>query len=374
MNKKHLYTIKINGGSKQQSFIYQYGQVKNISLYIGKQRATVLYQIGTKRDANDVVAFKDKLFGDAYRKVYLLHALIQNQGLKVKSIEVIIDDMSTYYDNSHPLFPFMFSMIQKEELGLCEKWNEITPEVVPLPKTKMESDRRFTAMFSYLASKSKQYEVERFTSLWTAMNAYYFDIASNYECLLRQELGIEGTLEIPNSLCLRKKDTASIGALCWILSGRYRKVPEKEADKIWNKYETEKILCNYDQLQIQALYKAAKRELSGVPLPKKYEALSACADKFGAPLYTYLLLLYPYHWRCDLFHGSRATLLFCAYNDYEIAVIRAVNYFLDMFLNEHIPETFQSDFGVKHYERVKQYMRECRDFDNAVEKYYRKKL
>lgn len=371
MAKKHSYTINFNGGSKQPGYLYKFGTVKNISLHIGKQRATVSYQTGKEWEADDVVTLKDRLFRDAYRKVYLLHAITQDQGLKVNSIEVIIDGVSTMYDDSRPLFPFMFSMIQKNRLGLCEKWKELTSEVIKTPKYKFKNDHRYIAMFSYLASKSKYYEVERFNFLWTAVNACYSYIAFNYEALLRKELGVGDDQKLPDKLCLSENDYGSVGALCWILSGRFRVTHRKEAEKIWESYETEKTLCDYDEYQIKALYKAAKSELSGEPLPLQYKKLSTYADKFGASLYTYLLLIYPYHWRCDLFHGNRTTLLFCAYNDYEIAAIRTVNYFLDTFLNEFIPDTFKPEFPEKYYEDVKQYMRKFFDFDKIIKKYQR---
>lgn len=204
--------------------------------------------------------------------------------------------------------------------------------------------------------------------MWTSMNSYYSFVALNYENMLRKEYEIDDKVALPDSLCLLHKDSQSIGALCWILSKRYRKISRKDADELWkNNYDTEKILCTYNELQIRELYQAAKNQMVGEPLPEQYAELVKCAEKFGAPLFTYLLLIYPYHWRCNLFHGNRTTLLFCAYNDYEIAVIRTVNYFLEMFLNESIPETFQTDFSMKYYETVKQYLQEFAGFEKKME-------
>ena len=74
-------------------------------------------------------------------------------------------------------------------------------------------------------------------------------------------------------------------------------------------------------------------------------------------------------------------MLFCAYNDYEIAVLHTINYFMDRFLNEAIPKMFHEDFFEKDYDLIKQYMRETSkkpsgesDFEKAYEKERKKHI
>lgn len=360
MARKHVYTIKFNKGSKAKEFIYKFGNVRNISIRISSQRATVLFVSGAEYSPEDLVAFKSKLFRDAYRKVYLLHALLMNQGLAVNSIEVTIDGITCYYDKTTPFFPFMFSLIERKPLGLSNEWKLLIPEALSTPKSTMDKDLRFVSAFSYLSSRKKRYEVEQFTNLWTAMNAYYSYIAQQFEYSLRRELGIgnkEGALH--NDLSIQRIDSRSIGALCWILcSEKYRVITRKEADALWkDNYRTESLICNLNENQIQELYAASKAELGGTPLPPEYKELSQCAELFGLPLFNYLLLTFPYHWRCNLFHGNRATILFTAYNDYEVRVLHTVNYFLSRFLNEEIPKMFEDTFFEPNYEKMKAFMR-----------------
>ena len=368
--KKHQYTIHINGGSKQKELTYQYGRVKNISLRIGKKKATIAFETGTAMTAAELTSFKSNLFRDAYRKAYLLHALKIDEGLEVKRLEVIIDGDITSFDEKDAFFPFLFSMIDNKPLSLSKSWGDLTPAIQTTTKSEMDNDLRFVSAFSYLSSKSKQYAVERFTNLWTAMNAYYSYIAHLYEKELRSELGMtdeNGTIK-NQQLKLVRKDCRSIGALCWLLYPKYEN--PKNADELWkHNYNTEKILCNYSSSQIHELYEASLSEIKGEPLPAQYKDLAECAELFGVPLYTYLLLIYTYHWRCNLLHGNRATMLFCAYNDYEIAVLHTVNYFLDRFLNEAIPKMFKSDFFTNGYDKVKQYMRETSLKPSGVSEY-----
>lgn len=372
--KKHKYLININGGSGKSELIYQYGRVKNISLRIGRQRATIIFETNTAMTAVDITSFRGNLFRDAYRKAYLLHALIKNEGLVVNRIDVNIDGEQTSFDENDSFFPFMFSMIEKKPLTLSESWSDLVPAFLASTKTKMEKDYRFVSAFSYFASKSKRYLIEQFTNLWTAVNAYYSYIALCYENELRVELGIavnNEPIKYKKELLMIKNDKRSIGALCWLLYPKYEY--PKNSEELWkHNNNTEKILSKYSSFQIQELYEASFAELTGTALPSKYTDLAECAELFGVPLFTYLLLIYPYHWRCDLFHGNRATMLFCAYNDYEISVLHTVNYFLDRFLNEAIPQLFQEDFFVNDYEKVKQYMRKISLMSNGVNDFDKK--
>lgn len=55
------------------------------------------------------------------------------------------------------------------------------------------------------------------------------------------------------------------------------------------------------------------------------------------PLYYLLLLIYPYWLRSNYFHGSKTLPVFLAYNDPEMQAFLIVNYFIDKYLDEHIP-------------------------------------
>ena len=355
--KKHLYVINFNGGSGQNKKRYQFGRVKDIALFIGKNKASIRYESGVIKEQEDFITFKDKLFRDAYRKVHLLHAFIYNSGLRVDKIEIIIDGDSKEYDKSYSSFPFLYSMIRPKYLGLGGAWKDLIPETLAVSKSVMDKDLRFVSVFSFLLAKSKYYETERFSNLWTAMNAYYSYVALCFEKKLRMELGVNENEELRSALTLHG-DYQSIGALCWLIGGKYRSYGKEDTDKLWKRHSVENILGSYKEPQIKKLYEAAAEEADGVELPAEYADLASCAEELGVSLYAFMLLVYPYHWRCDLFHGNRTPVLFLACTDKELTMLHVVNYFLERFLNESIPKMFDEDFfSEAEYEKVKQYMR-----------------
>ena len=60
--------------------------------------------------------------------------------------------------------------------------------------------------------------------------------------------------------------------------------------------------------------------------------------------YAFVLLVYAYYLRCKYIHGNKATILFAAYHDAELAALRVVNRFLSEYLKQAIPETFNENY------------------------------
>ncbi len=106
------------------------------------------------------------------------------------------------------------------------------------------------------------------------------------------------------------------------------------------------------------LYEKAREALAGnKELPEECKKLEQCAARFGVSLFSYLLLIYPYHLRCKFLHGDRSRLLVVAYNDYEMNVLRTVNYFLQHFLDSEIPKMFLDGFWTeKEQEGMENYI------------------
>lgn len=334
---RYQYEIHFNDSIKRNSVTYSYGKIKNICLSIGHQKASIRFQLTSKKAVTELTSFASLLFRDAFRKVYLMHAFQQNQGLVIRKITIVIDGESTVLLNDTPNFPFLFSMIPNHSLNLCDAWCSICPQVLALPKSKMDEDLRFAAVFSYLQSKGRDYEIDRFTNLWTAMNALYTWIAKQYERCFSPSAAVS---------IFASNDSCSIGALARLIAQQYTQKKRTALDALWRSfYDTEKYLRAHDTPQeIEQLYDVAFNSIHGISPPEDYAPIVACAKRFSVPLFTFLLLTYPYRWRCKLFHGNRTTALLTAYNDYELAVLHTVNYFLDRFLNEEIPKIFDEGY------------------------------
>ena len=99
--------------------------------------------------------------------------------------------------------------------------------------------------------------------------------------------------------------------------------------------------------EIEDLYRISLSGLSDQEqsiLPDRYKPIQDIADQFQMPAYTFLLLQFPYYWRCNYFHGNKPTTIISAFNDRSIAVLRTINYFLDSFLCDEIPKLLRDDF------------------------------
>ena len=343
MAAKHCYQIMINGGADaaEPAWKYSFGSVKNVLLYVSDQKATIAVLLGKILTIEDIISFKSKVFRDAYRKVYLVHAFDRRIGLIPKQIDIYIDDQKYSFNDSYPGFPFLFSMINGK-LDLDDSWKDMIPAVVRMPKHKMDDDLRMSAVFSFLAAQGRKYSIDRFVNLWTSMNAYYSYLNTCYEHYFKNNYTI--TEEELNKLKI-SSEADLLGSAVWQLSEKYRKLTKSEADELWkSNYDVERYLSGLTIEQINDLYSDSLQFLDSQEAERKYELLTERAETFGLSLFTFLLLEYPYHYRCNYFHGNRSTLVLLAYNDYEYYVLKVINYFLETYLKTEIPKMFSEDF------------------------------
>ena len=346
MSRHHHYEIIINDASRTQIVEYEFGSIKNISLSVEKQKVHIRFETTVLRKLQDILSFRYKDVKDAFRKAFLIHAVLFSKGLEIKRIIIKIDDCSFLIDKEHDPtghFPYYYSMISVEDLGLNTSWKSLIGIIGKTTKTKAENDIRFSCLYSFLASSTREYEIDRFANLWTAMNAFYSYITRRYEEKLKIEYDLSS---LSGGLKIAGRDSESIGLLSWLLDPQYTDISNKDKLRdLWkNNYEVERILTDYAVSDIEELYRETLNNLGGEPLPSKYRVFMKRAEAFNVKPYPFFLLIYPYNLRCKYFHGNIPTILFAAYNDYELSVLRVVNFFISTFLNEHIPRLFKDDF------------------------------
>ena len=355
MARKHQYKLTINGGYRLNAREYAFGSVKGVQLLVGPQKATVIISVRSRLSEEDILSFRSKVFRDAFRKVYLVHAIEYKTGLIPERIDIFIDDTIYTYDKNSPNFPFLFSMLDGN-VNVDESWTKIIPVIINIPKYKMDNDLRMSAVFSYLAAQSRKYAIDRFSNLWTSMNAYYSYLNKCYE----QHLKIH--YSVPEEAIKKLSITAEadlIGAAVWQVVEKYKKFKGKEADDLWKgNYDVEKYLALLNETQIKELYDDSYAFRNDSSAGKeKYSLLIERAETFNLPLFTFLLFEYPYHYRCNYFHGNKSTLILMAYNDSEYYVLRTINYFLETFLKQEIPKLFADDFWtLERQEKTERYI------------------
>ena len=344
--RKYRYTITINGvPQKYITYIYKYGGTDGIALTVSKQKAEVSFQLTTKKDFADIISFRVKLVKDAMRKMHLLHALCLNSSISAKRITIAIDDEKQVYTDSEQGFPFFFSMLNSKNFGWEQEWsNDRWNAVLAGTKTQTDNDYRFVALFSYLSGQSKIFEIDRFTCLWTAMNAHYNYVAKCYEDQLCREHGYISRKEIKKKQRLLENDAGSISALLRILECGEKKPSRDEKDANIKDYGALKEhLQQLSHAETESLYEdlfAHRKELEYCPAGTLGMHLKTCVTHAKISAYGYILLEYAYYLRCRYIHGGKATVLFATYQDVELAALRVVNYFLAQYLKQEIPAMF----------------------------------
>ena len=250
-------------------------------------------------------------------------------------------------------------MLSGSDLQLPDSWRnaDFIQSIVTPSTSQHNNDTRFAALASFLLSRCRrQFYIEQFSSLWTAMNAYYNFIGSAYEKRLLEEINNGRTEKIQwkelqkKKLNLTRNDSGSISALMHLQKpGIHKPTEEEEKKAVKDKmYDSVSVLLQkLSQEEIEDLYRISLSGLSDQEqsiLPDRYKPIQDVADRLQMPAYTFLLLQFPYYWRCNYFHGNKPTTIISAFNDRSIAVLRTINYFLDSFLCDEIPKLLRDDF------------------------------
>ena len=210
------------------------------------------------------------------------------------------------------------------------------------------------------------------------MNAYYSYTAFCYEKTMKETYGLR---EVSGKLKILGRDAESMGAVAWQLDPHFPSINDKtRLTELWQgNYVIENELRSYSAENARDLYDSAVAALTEENINPRYEALNRRAAEFDMALFPFLLIEYPYNWRCKYLHGNRTTALFMAYNDYEMGVLTTINYFLERFLDTAIPEMFSDSFWSEEKQtKVMEFMHHIRqsngkdEFQKALDKAVKK--
>lgn len=341
MSAKHSYQIDINGGSKKgTSLSYNFGGTKNIQIILGKNRASVHFGMSVLKEPEDFSLLRFGLFRDCLRKVYLLHALYNQKGLVISNISISIDEDSFEFSSTTDGFPFVWSMLEGNNIELPSAWrsDDVIAKVLSWTKTSSDNDYLSCATNAFLLAQCRRYRIDRFQNLWTSLNALYNNNAARLEKAKCEKSAVGH--DKPKDFKILKRDIDRLGAIAVFEPGIVVFPDGLRTDPCKRAYRhTSEALAKIAPNDIPQFYQIAKTS-SPEELQGKYPEIGAIARSIDLPVYHYLIFAYPYHLRCDIFHGSKAINIFSGSNDPEISDLAVVNYFLDHYLAEKIPPAF----------------------------------
>ena len=364
-NRRYTYEIIINPDKKKiskkcfdkDSFFYDYGHTKNIELEIYEHSCAVIkVDMTVKKDASTLL-MKNYLFKDALRKVFIVYLLINNTSLDVDSITVAVYDnkikkKSNKKNNPIDIYrynkntkPIVYSMIQGElKHDIKGIWSKEEIENM-LNIKKSDEDRREAALISYLNSKSKEYESERFLYLWMAFNGMYGYLRG----IVAKETGKKNFGKTETDQIVILQDFIIYENKLDIKSGR---VVRNHAAKIANKIKPiiRKAYPTNSELTKESLengiHKALFQKIEKA-IRNYYNTLSKDQKNNNKELlnltgYTYLLTQFTYYFRCDYVHASKPIPLFLFAEDPDLIYLRIMNDILEEFLEHNLHAWFSN--------------------------------
>ena len=367
-----LYEISFNAGcTVKDPYVYKFSNTKNIELHVKKNNATIRYRMKTQKTPDELIAFKDGVFKDAYRKIFLLHGILFDQDINVKTVTISVDEIKETYTKNTEGFPFIYSMISKSPMQLPKEWKtkEFCYHLIENPKSKSSNDFKQISVLAFLCSKGRPYIVDRFTNLWTSMNAYYNWYADIYNEYFRKKYHYDReTYEkirknIPDEMKydfdnLRNETLSNGRQFSFITSGdaNCMKLLMESIDTNGAIIKTSQFDSNvamraklhafanalsalsYDELE--RLYSYSMSLLQGRQIntgDEFYDLVMHIKSMNRQNEYFFLVFEYPYICRCNYLHGSKALLLLSYENEFEIRRLKAASFFVEKFLSEKIP-------------------------------------
>lgn len=298
---------------------------------------------------------KSVVFREALTKAYLYHALLLNSALIINQITIQINkkEHQPLNKEKNNNFPFVFSLLTEDNLHLTEAFKVLPDYIIVNSIKHNQKELRFVSLASYLVAKSKTYQIERFNSLWTSMNALYNYVALCYENRIVKDCREITRNDISSNLRMYGKDTNGISALMYHIKNNCRKPSRSDESNIKssNKEAFQQLASLFQRLSEDEVSELCELCLSDLQadgivhrLPPKYKALDDVSKLYNFPSYVFFILQYAYSLRCELFHGNKAAPIFSFYNDRSIGELKVVNYFLDSYLSNEIPLLFTTNY------------------------------
>ena len=324
--KKHIHSITINKiGRKFTKLVYNYGSTKNIELVLSKEGFSITaYLTKVVADINVLIVDSD-LFRDGIRKALLLYLMTYSKGLKIVSITTTIDEEMIIESIGNDTQPPIYSMISNELVHSVPDsflTKSLVDKLLNMPKSQY--DKRIASLFSFLCSKSKEFESERFIYLWTTFNGMYSWV-SDY------------IAKSNNVVKYRRENKQLQGFLQYLEVGKDT-IDEDNRSRLAHNVIT--ILNEVDvNTADSAFFKSGEIDsrIQNLLRNSKGEAYNLTA-------YGYMLTQLSYYYRCKIVHGSKPIFLFAYADDRDLHGLQIINNLLEEFITEHLPLFFDDKY------------------------------
>ncbi len=319
-NKKHKYKIIINEEKTYgHSYSFNYGNTKNIRMFVENNKATILFEMGVNICTDDLL--EKPITRDAIKKAYLAHILVFGGNLRLEKIWFHKENEISELDDVENFE--VYSLIEDDKkIKYSEKitnLDNIINKLLNIPINR-KKDSRLACINAYIMACRYEMSVVRFIYLWMSFNAFYnavffYDNNTNdaKEFMKLKNIN-KHYFEIDQNIKNNVKD--------------YDKAKDKIAYSIygitnsWNgePVTPELIKYNYDS-EIKRIIK-----------------------QFGFDIesgYCYLLTGLSYFLRCNILHGSKPLNLLCYENEQELKVLKFINSLLDEFMKANMSDIYQ---------------------------------
>ena len=328
--KKHKYQIIIGNPSKKSNiYCYDYSANKgrNIILNISEKGIKITAELSKLYHSEKIINSSNYIFADAIKKSLLLYLILYSKNIVIKNMKVQIDEI--FEEISVPMkghFPPIYSLVVgKLHTSFLKEWNNSQFIQALLSKTPSNyaEDSRWAALFATICAKSKQYEAERFLYFWMAFNGIYDYL---FKQIKKPKAKKQSSEKKQLTLFLKLYDLG------------YQHIERNDAGII--AHEVMSVITRHDLsaiISIDDIPKCLEKQIKKI--------LSTIAsNKYNIKPKGYLLVSFPYYFRCKYFHAGRTLPLFCYANEQELKCLHLINTLLEEFIDKNLYHLFENNY------------------------------
>ncbi|MCQ2522203.1 MAG: hypothetical protein MJ105_07475 [Lachnospiraceae bacterium] len=375
MTNKNNYEIIINDASSDMGIPSYEGKYKHkpgehfvyipVSFIVSENRA---YICVTDSDAptERILDFSADEIRDTLRKTYLYHLLHFGKELTPAKMTLRIDGQEYIYDDTTSNFPFMFSMLRvPSDFHLTSFAEELILKIIKESKSMQFKKDEYACLYAFLGGLGKEHYNDQFIYFWTAINAYYNLIAKEYNTKLGVGLDADATYQLLDendqktikrilslggdeknmhalSLLYSRDTTIKKARPTMLRNFDPNAVKDRRSDENFIIITMSTWFCEWQQWE-DMLHSLKTLDANDEHLISLKESIFDKLRFKHIDPYAWVTFKFPYIFRCNSFHGSRAYLAFAGYNEPELKMVQGMCYAMRDFLNENIKNVFEKE-------------------------------